>query len=102
MTKPTRIHVRPISYQPSKAELEEPVGVDATPQELARAIMTPVQIVTHDSKRPAAKPSKSRVTRGSGHGKTPKKPQRIEGVRLPDGPGQTKEFQDHRRATGAK
>ena len=103
MTKPVRIRVKPISYQPSKAELDEPIRVDATPEALARAIMTPVQIVTtHDAKRPAAKPPKRRVTRGAGTGTTPKKPQRPTGPKLPPGPGQTEEFQSRLRQTGAK
>ena len=30
--------MKPYSYQPSKAELEEDVSVDATPEEVARAM----------------------------------------------------------------
>ena len=32
------VRVRPYSYQPSKAELEEDVSVNATPEEVARAM----------------------------------------------------------------
>ena len=39
------VRVRPYSYQPNKAELEEDVRVDATPEELARAVLRPVKIV---------------------------------------------------------
>ena len=39
------VRVRPFSYQPSKKELEEDVRVDATPEELARAILRPVKVV---------------------------------------------------------
>ena len=39
------LRVRPFSYQPSKAELEEDVRVEATPEELARAILRPVTVV---------------------------------------------------------
>ena len=39
------VRAKPYSYQPSKAELEEPIIVDATPQELARAAVTPIRIV---------------------------------------------------------
>ena len=43
---PREIHVKPTTYQPSKAELEEPIRVDATPEELARAIMQPTTVIT--------------------------------------------------------
>ena len=33
-----RVKVKPNSYQPSKAELEEDVSVNATPEEVARAM----------------------------------------------------------------
>ncbi|MDE0174310.1 MAG: hypothetical protein OYH76_17995 [Defluviicoccus sp.] len=39
------VRVKPHSYQPSKAELEEPVKIDATPEELAAAVLRPVRIV---------------------------------------------------------
>ena len=48
--KPT-VRVKPHSYQPSKAELEEPVvirkadGSVPTPEELARAALRPMKIV---------------------------------------------------------
>ena len=50
MTKPVSadrqtINVKPHSYQPSKAELEEPIHIKATPQQLAKAAVTPVRIV---------------------------------------------------------
>ena len=41
----TMVHVRPFSYQPSKAELEEDVSIDATPDELAEAVLRPVRMV---------------------------------------------------------
>ena len=49
-TRPT-IRVKPYSYQPSKAELEEPVvlrnpdGSQPTFEEVTRAIVTPVRII---------------------------------------------------------
>ena len=44
------VRVRPHAYQPSKAELDEEVRLDATPEELARAVLQPVQIVEdHDA-----------------------------------------------------
>ena len=39
------VRVRPHTYQPSKAELDEEVRLDATPEELVRAVLHPVQIV---------------------------------------------------------
>ena len=42
---PRTVRVKPHSYQPSKAELDEPVKIDATPDELAAAILRPVKIV---------------------------------------------------------
>ena len=39
------ITVKPHSYQPSKAELEESIRIDATPEQLAKAVVTPVRII---------------------------------------------------------
>ena len=39
------LRVRPYSYQPKKNELEEDVRVEATPDELALAVLRPVKIV---------------------------------------------------------
>ena len=41
------IHVKPNSYQPSKAEMEEPIRLPAgtTPRRLALAVVTPVRII---------------------------------------------------------
>ena len=41
--RPT-VMVKPHSYQPSKAELEEDVSVDATPEEVRAALMRPVGV----------------------------------------------------------
>ena len=41
------VHVKPTTYQPSKAELDERIRLDATPDELSRAVMQPVT-VKHD------------------------------------------------------
>ena len=45
LTQPQVVRVKPHSYQPSKAELEEPIRVDATPQQLAKAVVTPVRVL---------------------------------------------------------
>lgn len=44
------IHLKPMSYQPSKAELEEPVTFPegTTPEDLAQAVVQPVRIVYED------------------------------------------------------
>ena len=39
------VRVKPSSYQPTRAELEEPIKIDATPEELALAVLRPVRIV---------------------------------------------------------
>ena len=45
------VKLRPSSYKPTKAELEEDVSVDATPDEVARAITrtVTVKVVPKDS-----------------------------------------------------
>ena len=37
-SKESTVAVKPSSYQPSKAKLEEDMSVDATPEDVARAI----------------------------------------------------------------
>ena len=44
-TQPPVVRVKPHSYQPSKAELEAPIRIDATPQQLAKAAVTPVRVL---------------------------------------------------------
>ena len=44
MTKPT-IKVKPYDYQPSKAEHDQTFKADATPEDLARTVLRPVQVV---------------------------------------------------------
>ncbi len=40
------VRLRPASYQPKKAELEEDMSIDATPEELARAAFRLVTVET--------------------------------------------------------
>ena len=40
--EPTTIKVKPHTYQPSKAELEADLHIDATPEELRQALVRPV------------------------------------------------------------
>ena len=40
------ITVKPFAYQPSKAELDAEIGIAATPEDLARAILQPVTVKT--------------------------------------------------------
>ena len=44
MTKPT-IRVKPYDYQPSKADHEQTFQADATPENLAHAVLRPVKVV---------------------------------------------------------
>ena len=37
--------VKPRSYQPTRAELEEPIRIDVTPEELALAVLRPVRVI---------------------------------------------------------
>ena len=39
------IRVKHSAYQPSRAELREDVCLDATPEELARAVLRPVRVI---------------------------------------------------------
>ena len=47
--KTPTVRVKPRSYQPTKAELEADVGIDATSDELAEAVLRPVRIVDDEN-----------------------------------------------------
>ena len=38
------VRLKPSSYQPSKAEMEEDIGIDTTPENLLRAVLRDVRI----------------------------------------------------------
>ena len=38
------VRLKPSSYQPSTAEMEEDIGIDATPQDVLRAVVRDVRI----------------------------------------------------------
>ena len=38
------VRLKPSSYQPSKAEMEEDIGIDTTPEDLLRAVVCDVRI----------------------------------------------------------
>ena len=42
---PVTVRLKPNSYLSSKAEMEEPVKMDATPEKLARAALRPVNFI---------------------------------------------------------
>ena len=42
--RPT-VRVKPLGYQPTRAEMDEPIRIDATPEELALAVLRPVRVV---------------------------------------------------------
>lgn len=44
LVKPHVVWLKPVSYQPNKTELEEDMRVDATPEELANAVLRPVVV----------------------------------------------------------
>ena len=48
LPEPRIVKLRSNKYQPTKAELEEDVKIDATPDELARAVLSRVKIVRDD------------------------------------------------------
>ena len=45
---PPTVRIKSSRYQPSKAELEEEIHIDATPEELAKAVLKQVKIVRED------------------------------------------------------
>ena len=49
MTKPKPVvRLKPSSYQPSKAELQEDLRINTTPEELMRAVVRDVRVETED------------------------------------------------------
>ena len=40
------VRLRPAIYQPKKAEIEEDMSINATPEELAKTAFQPVTVVT--------------------------------------------------------
>ena len=40
------VRVQPATYQPSKAELDADMSIDATPEELARVALQPMMVKT--------------------------------------------------------
>lgn len=44
MKKAKTLKLKPDSYQPSKAELEKKIHIDATPEDLAKAMVREVNI----------------------------------------------------------
>lgn len=40
------VRVRPATYQPKKAELEEDMAIETTPEELARVALQPMTVKT--------------------------------------------------------
>ena len=44
------VEVEPYSYQPSRAELREDMSIPTTPEELAKAVVRDVTVVTRSKK----------------------------------------------------
>lgn len=51
VTQEPVVEVRPYSYQPSKAELEADISVDASPEEIRDALMRSVNVVELSEQR---------------------------------------------------
>ena len=49
-SRPT-VEIPPQGYQPSKAELEEEIKIDATPEEVARQLVQPVIVVEREEQK---------------------------------------------------
>ena len=45
LPEPVTVRLKPSSYQPREAEMEEMVKIDATPKQVARAVLRPVKII---------------------------------------------------------
>ena len=45
LPEPATVRLKPNIYQPSKAEMDELVKIDATPEQVARAVLRPVKII---------------------------------------------------------
>ncbi|MDE0148168.1 MAG: hypothetical protein OXM58_07330 [Rhodospirillaceae bacterium] len=46
LSEPVEVRLRSNRYQPTKAEMEETFKLEGTPEDLARAVLRPVRIVT--------------------------------------------------------
>lgn len=44
LTQRPTVRIKPSNYQPSKAELEEDMSIETTPEELCRVALQPVNI----------------------------------------------------------
>lgn len=51
LPKPRTIKLRPPTYQPKKAEMEESHRIDATPQEVAQAVLRPTKLVFEEPRK---------------------------------------------------
>lgn len=49
------VHVEPSAYQPSKAEMEEDLRIDATPEELLDRMFRPMKVVPKKGARKRGK-----------------------------------------------
>ena len=46
------VHLKLHSYQPKKDEILEDISIDATPEELAAAVLRPVNLIREPVKKP--------------------------------------------------
>lgn len=45
MDRKSEVRVKPISYQPSRKEIDQPVKIDAKPEDVIRAAFRQVEVV---------------------------------------------------------
>ena len=49
LAEPQTLKLRPSTYQPKKAEMEERHRIAASPQEVAQAVLTPTKLVFEET-----------------------------------------------------
>ena len=58
--KRKKLRLRPPTYQPKRAELRERHKIDAMPQQIAQAVLSPVDIVYRDQREDATNQGRPR------------------------------------------
>ncbi len=52
MSDKSEVRLQPNTYQPGKKEMLEDVRIDATPDELAEAVLKPVKLIRDNARKP--------------------------------------------------
>ncbi len=45
------LRLKPTTYQPGKAEMQDDVRINATPDELAESVLKPVKLIRDDARK---------------------------------------------------